>query len=358
MGILNFNQFITEKLGVSLPSLQFVDFLEKRCLKAFISFSKSKNTTMHEIDKIGFNSIKKYLNKEIYSEFPIVGFEIVYDFKKYTNTYFSREFRETSKKSTMYVGGWSMGFGNKNWKNYSKLVDPMRKGTKKGIILQIGIEVSFNKDKMDISDKKILEELEDNINSTIYHELNHGLENYKKINIDTKNKFLSTGVSVASLSNYHRYPKPIWEIWNSDFTWLIYLNEDYELRSNVQEAFYFLKKYPDRDIKDLKIYKNADKMENFNADTFYNSLLKEISKYPKYKGDEINIAEKLKEMWIYVYKKEIKNGNGSKMIPLNMLENMNCKDFIDWWSKKINKSGNYLKKKLYKLKNGIHNEEI
>ena len=27
------------------------------------------------------------------------------------------------------IGGWASGFGNKNWKNYSKIVKPMKKVT-------------------------------------------------------------------------------------------------------------------------------------------------------------------------------------------------------------------------------------
>ena len=91
MRIFNFTNFITEKLGVSKASIQFVDLLEDTCYNDFVQFLHSglrvwDSTKRKEVEKIPYSKIKPYIKDiNVYKEFPVVGFELVYLFKKFRN---------------------------------------------------------------------------------------------------------------------------------------------------------------------------------------------------------------------------------------------------------------------------------
>ena len=369
MWIFNFNQFIVEKLGVSEPSIQFVDILEEKCLSDFSEFLESglkiyDSTKRKEIEKIPYSKLRPYIkDKNLYKDFPVVEFELVYLFRKFTDSEFSKKYPISPKKTTMTCGGWAPTFGNKNWKWYSKIVDPVKKITDKGLIVQIGVEININKEKFDIEDPETNDELKDNIGSTFWHELNHVFEHYQRTIKKTDDykdiwaRSFKTTLTYAN-ENKYKFPKNIWKLWSDEFLYFIYKSELFELRSNVQEIGFFFKRHPNKDIKDFQIYKDAVKMENFDPYNFYHKLLKEISKYEPYKGDEKIVAENLKKMWVSVYKTQLESQKAKPIIPITTLENMDCLEFLRYWGKTIRENGTYIKKKIYKLKHGIQNEEI
>jgi hypothetical protein len=361
MRIFSFNQYIVEKLGVSVASLQFVEFLNKRCLSSFEEFLESDMRKWdNHMDKIPYSLIKTYIkDPEVYSQFPVVGFELIYLFNKLTDTQFKKTYPQSYKNgSVMSVGGWAAGFGNRNWKWYSKLTDPKKRYTEKGIVVQIGLEININKEKFDITNTENLKTLKDNIDSTMYHELNHSFEHYQRTIHGDKSGYIwqrsfSTSLTYAA-ENKYKFPKLVYKFWQENFLDYIYLSEEFELRSNVQEMAYFLKTYPDKDIKDFVIYKNAQYMVSFDGYNFYNKLLKNISEHEPYKGNEVAIAERLKKMWVDVYLKQCKEQKSEPIISQPTLEKMSCEDFVKYWGKKFNENGTYLKKKIYKLKYGIN----
>jgi len=370
MRIFNFDQFILEKLGVSEPSIQFVDMLEEKCYSDFLEFAASGLNTWdsskkNEVEKIPYSKIRSYIkDKNIYKDFPVVGFELVYLFKKFTDSSFSKKYPISSKNgAVMAVGGWAPGFGNKNWKWYSKIVDPVRKTVERGLIIQIGVEININKDTFNSEDPKTNEELRDNIGSTFWHELNHSFEHYQrtiKRTSDFKNiweKSFTTALTYAS-NNKYKFPKSIWSFWEDNFLFFTYKSELFELRSNIQEMGFFFKRHPEKDIKEFQIYKDATRMEAFDPYNFYHKLLKEISEYEPYKGSEKQAAENLKNMWVNVYKEQLKSQKAKPIIPIATFERMDCLEFLRYWGKIINENGSYIKKKIYKLKHGIQNEEI
>lgn len=360
MRIFSFSQYIVEKLGVSAPSLQFVEFLNQRCLSSFEEFLESGMMKWNNhMDKIPYSLIKTYIkDPEVYSQFPVVGFELIYLFNKLTDNQFGKRHPKTYKNGLiMAVGGWAPGFGNKNWKWYSKISDPKKGYTEKGIIIQIGIEININKEKFDITNKENQKTLKDNIDSTIYHELNHSFEHYQRATKVNKSKFIwqrsfSTALTFAA-ENKYKFAKSVYKFWEENFLDYVYLSEEFELRSNVQEMAYFLKTYPDRDVKDFIIYKNAQYMQSFDGYNFYHKLLKKIGEHNSYKGNEKEISERLKEMWVNVYLDKCKEQESEPIISESTLRKMNCEEFIKYWGKKFNENGTYLKKKIYKLKSGI-----
>lgn len=361
MMIYNFGNFVVEKFGVSLASLQFVDFLNDRCFHKFEEFLDSglRSWDSH-MDKIPYTSIKSYIkDPEIYSQFPVVGFELVYDFTKSTEKQFSSKRPKSYREGkNIAVGGWAAGFGNKNWKWYSKIVDPKKEISDKGIVIQIGIEIDINKEEFDIEKPEDLQNLQDGINSTIYHELNHSFEHYQRTISGDKSKFIwarsfSTALTYAAQNKY-KFPKVIYKFWEENFLDYIYLSEEFELRSNVQEMAYFLRVYPNKDLRDFVIYKRVEYMISFDGYNFYHKLLKKISEHDPYKGQEELIAERLKEMWVNVYTNQLSSQKSDPIIPIATFKKMNCEEFIKFWGKKFNENGNYLKRKILKLKAGIN----
>ncbi len=359
MIIYSYNQYIKEKHGVSEPSIQFVDIINDKCYNSFIDFYHSdKNKLDNYIDKIDYNSIKdKIKDSEVYDEFPVIGFELIYLFRKFKDNQFKLKFPNThSSGINLTIGGWAAGFGNKNWKWYSKI---HRNSKVNGIILQIGIEINCNISKFSLEKEE--NSLKDGINSTFWHELNHSFEHYKRtINKSKSNKKIwdrsfNTSITYAA-ENRYKFPKQIYKFWYDNFLEFIYISEDFELRSNIQEIAYFIKKYPKRDITEFTIYKNADKMEKFNADDFYRQLNEKISTYNNYTGIEESISSKLKDMWIDSYKKQLSTQKATSIISIKSLEDMSCAEFIKYWGKKINKNGTYLKRKIFKLKSSLNNE--
>lgn len=366
MRIENFNkfQFITEKLGISEPSIQFVDLLCKFGSNAFDEFIESDDRKWdNKMEKIPYRYIRPYIHdNDVYEEFPVVSFEMIYLFNKLTDTQFKKDYPRSidDESMTCAIGGWAAGFGHKNWRWYSKFTDPKKNVTEKGIIIQIGLEIKINKDLFDIEDPKTQELVEDHINSTMWHELNHSFEHYVRTIKGDKlkrvwDRSFNTAITWAA-DNRYNLPRSVWRFWDRNFLYFTYISELHELRSNVQEMAYFLHKYPKKDIKTFDIYQNADKMIAFDAYSFYHKLLKEISNHEAYQGRETEIAETLKKMWVDVYKRQCAFQKSQPLISFSTLDKMTCLDLLRWWGKKINTNGRYLKEKILKLKYGLENE--
>jgi hypothetical protein len=231
-------------------------------------------------------------------------------------------------------------------------VEPIRQITDHGIVVNLGVTIDVNQ-SFDLESDIDLEKLDDDVYSTIYHELNHCYENYLRVIkyksiIRPEYRSFDTSLSFTG-ENIWKFPKYVWKFWNK-FNYYLYISEYHEIRANVQEIFYFIKEYPDKDLKEFKIYDIADKMEKFDYQRFYNDLLEHISTYDSYKGIEESVAERLKEMWIRTYEKECKNQNVQPLISFKTLRSMSCLDFFKYWQKRINKAGQTIKRKAHNIK--------
>ena len=361
MGIFNFKDFINEKLGISESSLIFADFLESRTYHTFIEFLNSSEKSLDKTDEIKYTLLKNQIkDKKLYADFPVVKFELVLEFKKLKNNAFEKAFGKGARLP-IAVGGSASGFGNKNWSGYSKIVNPIKKVSDIGIVVQMGIEVYVNDDLFDINKEDHDKRLRDQIGSVIYHELNHSYEHFKRTTRPTKkgeyrkplyDRSFNTALTYAD-SNSWKFPTSIWNKWSKEFLYYIYVSESHELNANVQQVYYHIKKYPKDDINDNQIYKDSVIMTNFNSQTFYNELLQEISNYYKFENieDAKKVANRLKDMWLSVYTKQLKFQKATPIIPFNTLKKMTCLDFVEYWGNKFNENGEYLKKKIGKIKN-------
>lgn len=353
MGIFSFNDFITEKLGVSESSLIFSDILCIRTKSFFKDFMKSDETNYKEVDVIGYRMLNQSLNtsnKELYGKFPVITFELNLNFNKLTDKEWEKKYPGFIQK--LATGGQASFFGNKNWSGYSKIVNPIKQITDHGIIVNLGVSIDVNS-AFNLNNEEDLYELHDDVYSTIYHELNHCYENYVrtikyKSVVRPESRSFDTTLSFTG-ENIWKFPKVIWRFWNK-FNYYLYISEYHETRANVQEIFYFIKEYPQKDLKEFKIYTIADQMEKFEHEKFYNDLLQHISTYEPYKGSEKVVADRLKEMWIRTYEKECKNQNVQPLISFKTLREMSCLDFFKYWQKRINKAGQTIKRKAHNIK--------
>ena len=374
MGIFNFKEFlINEKHGLSESSVMFIDVLEKKSYYKFIDFLESKENSLNETLNIKYRQLVPFINKEKYADFPVVGFELILEFKKMTERKYTTTYGVSDNSAA--IGGYASGFGNKNWKNYSKIVKPMRKVADVGLIIQLSVGVDIDKSRFDINNPNDKKELVDGINSTLYHELNHCYEHYKRtIKAPKRGEYrkpiydrsFNTALTYAE-NNVWKFPKAIWYKWTYEFLRYIYISESHELNANIQEIHYFIRKYPNKDLSEFKIFRTADKMQKFDADAFYNSLINEIMAHNwKDLGNALLvgsktpdiIADRLKEMWVSVYEKELKSQKGKSIISLNTLKKMSCKEFVEYWGRQFNQNGDYMKKKIAKIKSDIQNEKI
>jgi hypothetical protein len=56
-------------------------------------------------------------------------------------------------------------------------------------------------------------------------------------------------------------------------------------------------------------------------------------------------------MWVSVYTKQLKSQKATPIIPFSTLKKMTGIDFIEYWGRKFNENGKYLKVKIGKIKN-------
>lgn len=374
MGIYNFKEFITERLGAAESSLVYVDILQNKTYQKFIKFLESSENTLDETLDIKYRYLTPYIkNKELYKDFPVVGFELVLEFRKMTPSRFQTTY---DYSDYVAIGGYASGFGNKNWKHYSKIVKPMKKITDLGLIIQLSVGIDFDKRNFDINNPSNKKELIDGITSTLYHELNHCYEHYKRTMRSPKrgeyrkpiyDRSFNTALTYSE-NNIWKFPKLIWQKWTYEFLNYIYMSESQELNANVQEMHYFMNKYPEKDLSQFKIYRTAVEMEKFDANLFYSSLISQISSHNNWRDmgnrllvgcrTEDEVADKLKEMWVSVYEKEVAEQRGKPIIPIETFKKMSCKQFVEYWGKQFNKNGRYLKRKIIKIKGDLQNEKI
>ncbi len=83
MGIFNFKDFLTERHGAAKSSLLYTDILQKKTYYKFLDFIKSRESRLDETVEVKYRSLTPYIkDKELYSDFPVVGFELILEFKK------------------------------------------------------------------------------------------------------------------------------------------------------------------------------------------------------------------------------------------------------------------------------------
>lgn len=323
--IKTYNFLISEKLGISTPSVKWCDIILDKVLESITTQKKFSG----EI-KIDTKEIVNSINIEEYKKFPVTSIEL------FLTTNKSKSISEIS------VSGGAYPFGHKNWKSYSRLLNSVEK-TEFGIILKMDISV-FTPLEYDKS------ELIDEINATVWHELNHLYEFYNRF-LNIKGSIVNRAVDISlsySDNNRWKIKNEIFYLWWSDFLYLIYISEPYEMNANVQECAYYVNKYGFDYLKNKKIYKDYLKLKIFNTEEFLLNLRNKISEF--YEEDRVDyVINRLKMMFISEYESNIKSQNGVPIYNIEKMKKMNYTDFINLFQNRFIKSGNKVYKKLIRL---------
>ena len=93
----------------------------------------------------------------------------------------------------------------------------------------------------------------------------------------------------------------------------------------------------------IRLEFKTNKISHYNFKDTDNALLVDCE-------SEHEIADRLKDMWVSVYEKELNDQKGKSIIPINTFKKMSCKQFVDYWGKQFNENGRYLIGKIGKIK--------
>lgn len=349
MKISKFNQFIklNEKVGVATPSIIYSDLIYNKVENEFVEFKKSLDKSLSTTIEVKYREIKPYIkDRNQYSKFPVVGMTINVTFEKIPTDIFNKKYNSGGQKKKHAIGGWASNFGNKNWRNYSKKVSPIKMVTDHGIIIDLGIDITITED-YNIGSYKL--KFDDDLGRVIWHELNHLYEDYnrllsmKGLPIHKRKAFMAMAFADENSWNIK---KEIFDVWHSDFLYYIYASEPYEVNAQVQEVGYFLQKYGPEKISNSQAYQNADYMQKFNADDFIIRLEDEIKEF--YPEDLEEVKNRLKNMWISNYEKKVKEFRETPLINLNYLRRSSFDEFMRYFEIRLNEVGEKFKRKVLK----------
>ena len=368
MGINNFKKFqLNERVGVAEATLFYTEPIFNMVWNEFLEFYQSEDKKIEDDHVITYSSLKPYITDRFaYSQFPVVGIDVNILFVKMTEQEFSKRYKyalnrdkKLGKTLTHAVGGYASNFGHRNWSGYSRMTNPVKEVSDHGLILNCGVSVDLSPDfNIGLYKNKIQDEIEE----TIWHELNHLYEYYNRVLIGSGR--IETRGPAASITsadvNKWGIPRDIYDFWVYNFTFYLYASEPHELNAQVQEASFWVSKYGFTKLEKTTAWKIADRMQKFDSETFIKALDEEIDKYINSKSQETTairqsgvlshpLRERLKNMWVQQYEKSLKNYSEEPTIALGAVKKMKCEDFVEYFQKRINKSGTYLKKKLSKL---------
>lgn len=349
MGIFNFNNFsiLNEKAGVAEATLFYIDPIFNKTWEEFRSFLSSGEKKYSDILTLNYRSFnKKITDNKIYSEFPVVSISLSLEFKKLSNTLFNKKYNKLGKPTRKHtIGGYSTRFGNKNWTGYSKSTTPVKSVTDHGIIIEIGVDIDVRED---FNIGSFWKKTTDDIHETIWHELNHSYEHYKRFISGVGpiwKRAPRLAMTHASINKWN-LSKHIYDFWTDKFILYLYTSESQEINAQVQETAYYIKKYGMKSLVKTKGWETANLMIDFNAVEFINQLEEVILED---NNDIEQMKKSLKDMWIAQYRNFIKDSKEDHSIDDKLMERLDFKSFVELMGKKINRGGNKLKKKLIKL---------
>jgi hypothetical protein len=358
MKIYNFKNFILERLGVAIPSIEYAGAIYKKTIEELNLFLTEHSNYKEYLNdpKISADELKSCIgNEEEYKKFPVVGISLDLHFKKIEDNIFEAEFNSGKSHS---VGGSAYRFGHKNWSGYSKKVKTEIKDLPFGINLLIGIEVYIPKSYKIEEDGKLV----DTRMETIYHELNHLYEYYGRLlnqkGLPIYKRSPKLAITYSDVNRW-KIPNEVYSIWSNDLVYNFYLSEPYEINAQVQEAAYTVMKHGFDKLFETEAWKNSILMERFSAEDFIEMMDSEIDNYISKKGAEktglysgvlsLPLKERLKEMWLKEYQKQFEYEKELPSIDFDRLKKNDCNYFIRYMGKRIKKAGSKLKTKLGKL---------
>lgn len=340
--IFKFNDFINEEvLGVSLPSVSYSKLVYEKVLSNFLTFVNGVEQKIHNkiaISKFEINTKIKDKNRKYLSDYPICKFEIDLKFIKSKEGDTVRNHRHFIKNGYLVSAG-VYNFGKTE--GDSRLLN-------NEIIFKMYVDITIDPNKFKILDGSyVSEEFKNDLESTIWHELNHNYELWSKMKKNKSVKSLPVSVTWSDKNSWG-VPKEVFKQWNREFVFFIYTSEPHEIRAFIQEIGFYINKKHKIDTENLS-YQYILKMKEFSPKVFIEHMKKTIFESVGTEVDYQYILERLKNMWISNYKQQLKNNLEMDKIRIEKIEKMNAEDFIIFFGKRINKAGDHMFRKVHKM---------
>lgn len=328
--------YILEGLGVAESTLPYVN-LVYRVLEEKVSNILDENPkSYNEKIKLGNDYIKEiYQNYfDDFIEFPIESIVINLSFNVIKKTFVSGSFS---------TGGAAYQIDNKREggsyikRNDIRLPKRILEEIDDCFVAVLDFEIYINQN----FNTSMKDDLMFDLRDTILHEFNHLYEYYKR---NQSNKsFVNTSLISSGSKNYN-IPKSIFSNWEK-FLDLVYYSEPYEINAMTQESYSKVLRMDFNDFKKTSYWLNSKKMENFNADDYYNMLIKSIESHnPEYVD---SIVSRLYSWFTKDYLKNIKlfKSEPSKIIT----KSNNLLDLIRNFEPRINNAGKKLQRNYMRL---------
>ena len=195
-------------------------------------------------------------------------------------------------------------------------------------------------------DETHIDEMLYDLRDTITHELNHMYEFFKRSeNIGVQK--MNLALSFAGSKNVNT-PKKIYNEYEK-FLFMLYYSEPWEINANVQEALSKVLRMSFDEFKETTQWKWATLMENFNAEEFYQTLVK-ITEERTPEAVDFHIKglhKQYKKQYIklsFAYLEDEFDFMTDKVLKTNDL-----KGLFKLFQNRINNAGRTLKKKYMRL---------
>ncbi len=339
--VKRFDEFlIQERLGVSKESLLFLDIIVDTLWRDYNTFYNNyKRDIMIRKRSFSWTKLKPYVSSSVYKKI----------WKKYPVKEISLNFK-FEKNDVLSDGALNFTTGG-----LMHLFDV--KGD--SISLKMDIDISTTKSfDLDRDSEALLTE----IKSTVSHELNHGLEYYMRMGLNSDlDKVIDPYLGSVEFTN------PSKEISDKLFhKWcelgdILYYSQPHEVSAMTQEAWEYVKNLEiafsdtvgyEEAIKEVPAWRNSQKLIDFNVEKFYVELL-ELAEGQEYKLDILK--EDFMENWMddmakYQYLQSTKYN-------IEFLIDTDLYGFMKYFSTRIREQGKRLRKNLLRLNMLRHKDE-
>jgi hypothetical protein len=264
-------KILNEDLGVSRPAIAYTNLIFKKIQGVVLDFvknTKKKNDKKIEHLVIGLDDIKTIWQNDIddFLELPIEVINLKIELYKTSN-----------KKKDLVFGSGGGAYqveekktGSSYLKRPSLLIPKYvleNPEVNKTLVSNIDFQVYITENYNDNFEKELLFDVRD----TIFHEMNHVLEFYKR---GLEGTSIDPRLTYSGGKNYN-IPKEIFQIWNRFLTYLYY-SEPFEINAMTQEMYSKRLRMTFEELQQENYYKISKKMESFDADSFFDMLVSKI----------------------------------------------------------------------------------
>lgn len=258
---------INEVRGVAEASISYVNLIYQELERVIIHAVATNKKKFHVQIDFDLHEMIPFAedNIEDFIEFPIEDIQIDFQLvriKKYENV----------NGKTFSTGGAAYSISSKDEES-TYLTEPSSELPVE-IVKEVGkvlqAKFDFNVILYGGFDEGQMDEMLYDMRDTITHELNHMFEFYKRY--ESKGvEPMNIALSFAGSKNVNT-PKKIFRVYE-DFLSMLYYSEPWEVNANVQEALSKTQRMDFDEFRKTSQWEWANKMEDFNAEEFYNKLI-------------------------------------------------------------------------------------